>query len=413
MSRASILLVALLVLNSLLGALCLVVARGEQRSRALRLWGWGLLLYSVGLVVSIASFLPLDPRKVLGNSLIAFAPILCLEGAITDTGVRLSRRFTMAGFALSVVPILANHLSGRPLVLIDYLAPAPIAIVLFVIGAVVLVRRPPPWALGAARLLAATCLLSVVIWTFRMAAIWTSVGASNDRERADLIVAAFSIAQIVSSVAATFALLWIEVRKMEAALLRQADTDALTGLANRRATLRSFQEKALLAERQGRLLALAVLDLDHFKQVNDAHGHLAGDRVLQQVATVLRDTCRSADIVGRIGGEEFVLLLSDPAEPPERQEGAARTAAPRAQAVSSDAAALAAQRLCAAVAATAVPLADRSINVTLSGGVALYPTDGRSWDQLFMVADRRLYEAKRAGRNRVVGPVGDITLSVA
>src|SRR3954453_3920632 len=112
MSRASTLLVALLILNVLLGSLCLVVARGERESRALRFWGWGLLVYSIGILITIPDFLPFALRKIAGNSLIAYAPILTTAGVLSHTSLRLNRRWIRAGFIASVIPIVVNHLSG-------------------------------------------------------------------------------------------------------------------------------------------------------------------------------------------------------------------------------------------------------------------------------------------------------------
>jgi diguanylate cyclase (GGDEF)-like protein len=385
MSRASTLLLALLILNVLLGTLCLVVARGEPKSRSLRLWGWGLLVYSIGILITLPGFLPFALRKIVGNSLIAYAPILSIDGALSHTGFRLNRRWTTIGFIASVIPIVVNHLGGHFAVLVDILAPAPIANILFLLAAVVLARTPPADARGAARFLSGIFLFTVLVWTLRMAAIWFSVGGSNDRDRADLTVALFGIAQMVAAVSATLGLLWVEVRKMEAALRRLADTDALTGLPNRRATVRQFREEAERAARRQRQLALVVFDVDHFKQVNDTHGHLVGDAVLKHVAAVLSAGSREVDVVGRIGGEEFVCVLSE-----EGKEGALT----------------AANRLREQIAAASLPHDGRSLSVTLSGGLAVYPADGSDWDHLFTVADRRLYAAKHGGRNRVEGPAG-------
>ncbi len=383
MSRASTLLVALLILNVLLGSLCLVVARGELKSRALRFWGWGLLVYSLGILITIPAFLPFALRKIAGNALIAFAPILTIEGVVSHTTYRLRRRWLAAGFLASVLPIVVNHLGSRPSVLVDIVAPAPIANVLFLLAAAMLVRRPPADARAAAKFLAAIFVFTVLVWTLRIAGVWSSLGGTNDRDRADLTVALFSIAQMVNAVAATLGLLWIEVRKMEAALRRLANSDALTGLPNRRATVARFREEAARAERHRRCFAMLVIDIDHFKQVNDRHGHGVGDAALRHVAEVLSSGLRTVDGVGRIGGEEFVVLLGE--------EGSAGARA-------------AAERLRQALAASPLHPGGVNLPLTFSGGLALYPADGEDWDALFTVADGRLYQAKHGGRNRVEGP---------
>jgi diguanylate cyclase (GGDEF)-like protein len=381
MSRASTLLLALLILNALLGTLCLVVGRGERKSAALRLWGWGILLYSAGLLITIPPVIPLALRKIVGNAMIAYAPILTTGGVLSNTRFRLSRRWTTIAFLASVIPIVINHLGAHPLVLVDFLAPAPIANVLFLIAAVVLVRDPIAEAKSASRFLAALMLFTVVVWTLRMISILTSVGATNDRDRADLVVALFAIAQIVAAVATTLGLLWIEVRKMEAALRHLADTDALTGLPNRRATVARFGEEAARAARHDLSLAMVVFDVDHFKRVNDTYGHLAGDAALRHVAAVLANEKRTNDVVGRIGGEEFVVIL-----PEEDATGAA----------------IAANRLREAVATAPLAAGGAVFSVTISGGIGVIPQDGRDWDAVFAAADHRLYAAKEGGRNRVV-----------
>src|SRR5215471_30865 len=197
MSRANTLVFALLVLNSLLGVLCLVVARGERKSSALKLWGWGLLTYSAGLLITIPAFLPFGPRKIVGNALIAFTPILTVAGLLRHTRWRLHRQWTVAGLAASVLPIVFNHTLGRSLPVVDLLAPAPIANVLFVIAAVALLRDPPSDARAAARFLAGILIASVAVWTARMTLLWLSLGASPDRDRADLTISLFVIAQLV------------------------------------------------------------------------------------------------------------------------------------------------------------------------------------------------------------------------
>jgi diguanylate cyclase (GGDEF)-like protein len=374
---------ALLVLHVLLGALCLVVARGPRGSRPLRLWGLGLLCYAIGLLTTIASWLPVALSKVLGNALIAYAPVLTIEGVLSHTRYRLRRPWVGAGLLATIVPIVLNHLGDSYVVLVDLAMPVPLACALFATGTLLLLKDPPAEARSGARFLAAILLASAVLWLVRIAAVWQSLGRSNDRDRADLTVALFAIAQMVSVVAATLALFWIEVRRMGAALERIAYTDALTGVPNRRAVLARFQEELARAARRRQQLALVLFDVDHFKKINDGYGHLAGDAALQHVARQLNAARRGEDVLGRLGGEEFVLLLTDSSGDQPRE---------------------AAERLRGQVAASPLSHAGRSFGVTLSGGVAVYPGDGRDWDQLFSVADQRLYAAKQAGRNRVVGP---------
>ena len=163
-------------------------------------------------------------------------------------------------------------------------------------------------------------------------------------------------------------------------LREQALCDPLTGLYNRRYLDEFFNRELARARREKTPLSLALIDLDHFKQLNDEHGHLAGDDVLKGVARHLLDNIRSSDAAFRIGGEEFLLILPGA----DAQEARRRLEA-----------------ICQGLAAQPLPTRGGARQVTLSAGLALSPEQGHGLDQLLQVADAALYAAKRAGRNRV------------
>jgi diguanylate cyclase (GGDEF)-like protein len=265
--------------------------------------------------------------------------------------------------------------------MIDIAAPTLYATTLYCVAIVWLVRNPPPAAHAAARFLAFSMLAVVVTWGVRFVAIWRSLGGTQDTERADLTISLFAIAQILTLVAGTLGLLWIEVRLMEAELKRAATTDQLTGVLNRRATRARFEEEIARAGRSGERFGLALFDIDHFKRINDTRGHYVGDTVLKRIARSMASEKRTADVLGRIGGEEFLLIL-----PGHDRDGVLS----------------AAERLRQAVEISG--LEDPDAQPTVSAGVALYPDDGRDWDGLYVIADRRMYRAKQSGRNRVEGP---------
>jgi diguanylate cyclase (GGDEF)-like protein len=166
------------------------------------------------------------------------------------------------------------------------------------------------------------------------------------------------------------------------ALLRELSThDSLTGLLNYRELHRQLADEAERSLRYGRPFALFMLDVDHFKGINDTYGHLAGDRALRALAALIRGEVRPTDLVARYGGEEFVLVLPE-------------TAGPGAMTL--------AERLRARVASYALAVAaDHTISVTVSIGVASYPDGANSVQKLLSAADQALYAAKSAGRNRV------------
>lgn len=166
-------------------------------------------------------------------------------------------------------------------------------------------------------------------------------------------------------------------------LTRLASTDALTGLPNKRSLEAAITRDLARAERDRTWLSLVVVDVDHFKKVNDTHGHATGDVVLQAVSKVIARHLRAGDLAGRYGGEEFLLVL-----PGSNIIGAR----------------IAAERVRKALEATVVDTEHGPLKVTASfGGAAVCgPGCAAGRDGLFARADAALYEAKRSGRNRVV-----------
>jgi diguanylate cyclase (GGDEF)-like protein len=170
-------------------------------------------------------------------------------------------------------------------------------------------------------------------------------------------------------------------RAFYAVLLDQSTRDPLTGLNNRRSTLEELQNRFDLSQRHNRPLAVIMCDLDHFKLINDTRGHGAGDRVLEEFGQRVRNNLRTTDLAGRIGGEEFLLIL-----PETDMEGAL----------------LLAERLRAATADLPFELPPESLRVTCSLGVAQRSAEDRDGGALMARADGALYAAKRGGRNQVV-----------
>lgn len=178
-----------------------------------------------------------------------------------------------------------------------------------------------------------------------------------------------------------------ERKELRSRLADQARTDHLTGLPNRRAFDQELRAEMNRVERYDARGALVLLDLDHFKVYNDAHGHPTGDEALKAVAAVLQRESRASDTVARYGGEEFAVVM------PELSPGEAREAADRLRAVVEE----------HEVDGEEVLPTGR---LTASLGVAAYPEDGASFADVLRVADRRLYRAKDLGRNRVCAAEG-------
>ena len=171
-----------------------------------------------------------------------------------------------------------------------------------------------------------------------------------------------------------------EVQALQEMLREQSTHDALTGLYNRRYLEETLGRELVSAERHGYPVSVIMGDLDHFKAVNDSYGHLAGDEVLRVFGALMRQHARGSDIYCRYGGEEFLLVMPQMAE---------------------DSAVERAEQLRLAMAASPVPYGASPIAVTASFGVATFPRDGRTGDELIAAADSALYAAKAAGRNRI------------
>lgn len=182
-----------------------------------------------------------------------------------------------------------------------------------------------------------------------------------------------------------FGLLWQvqDITREENALRElqhNASHDPLTSLLNRRAFMELWSREYARAMRLGSPMSLILIDLDHFKHINDHYGHQAGDEVLIHIASLLKDYTRDTDIVARFGGEEFVLLLPD-----TDQAGALE----------------AGEKIRQAAADNPIPLSDNQyLKVTLSAGAAQWEPK-ESFESLYQKADAALYRAKQAGRNRV------------
>lgn len=174
--------------------------------------------------------------------------------------------------------------------------------------------------------------------------------------------------------------------RLRRSLENQAARDPLTGLYNRRHVFRLVEGELKRHRRYGTALSVILIDADHFKRVNDIHGHCAGDAALRSIASVCTTSVRETDVVGRFGGEEFIVLL------------------PHTDVTS---AAVVAQRIRRRMDRTRARYRDRRIRVTLSLGVAEARPGADGFDELLRLADEALYAAKRAGRNRVATALPD------
>lgn len=195
----------------------------------------------------------------------------------------------------------------------------------------------------------------------------TNVDSTSWRSRLDLVAEELALA--------------LSNLKLREKLRQQAIRDGLTGLFNRRYLLESFGQEIRRAARRGRQMSVLMLDLDHFKALNDTHGHGAGDVVLRRFADCLTTNLRAEDIVARYGGEEFTAVLPE---------------------IAPELALARAEQIRAAYSRMTVDYLGTTLaGQTVSVGVASFPCDGESVEELLQAADRAMYLAKSGGRNRV------------
>ncbi|UTW51027.1 diguanylate cyclase [bacterium SCSIO 12827] len=172
-----------------------------------------------------------------------------------------------------------------------------------------------------------------------------------------------------------------DLKAANAELTRLATTDFLTGVWNRRRFMELGEAEVARVRRSGRSFGMAMMDVDHFKSVNDTHGHDAGDNVLRALAEACVDRLRNVDIVGRMGGEEFALIL-----PETDPQGAMLTV----------------ERLREYLGGLAIPIDSGTLNVTVSIGVTTVRDPSDTIEGALKRADEALYKAKGSGRNRTV-----------
>jgi two-component system cell cycle response regulator len=241
-------------------------------------------------------------------------------------------------------------------------------------------RRPDAVVLGGERALELLSDALLAAAPVLVLADRSLVPAALERGAVDCVAAPFDPAELDARLRAALRAKVTQDRLLDAneRLAAQALTDDLTGLANRRGGGLELDRTVALATRHGHALALARVDIDRFKEINDTLGHQAGDRVLAEVARRLTGAVRGGDKLARWGGDEFVAILPD-----TDRAGALR----------------AAERLRAAVAAAPVPVDGGEAEVTISVGWAHW--SGDTPGDLLARADRSLYQAKDAGRNAI------------
>jgi diguanylate cyclase (GGDEF)-like protein len=276
------------------------------------------------------------------------------------------------------------------LLFFTYLQPdTRLRIVIFSVSIAILAARPAQALIAAAhkgarraRMFLSGCFVGIGFVMLARAYLTDNSGLYVDLLSPDTLLSVSMLLFGAFAVLSTFGVVWIEIEQLQADLGRLATLDPLTGTLNRRAFMHEYERELSRSAREKTGFALAIVDLDHFKTVNDTHGHAVGDQVLCRTVDILRASLRGHDILGRYGGEEFALLI------PGADKAGAMLAAERAR---------------VAVSERPIEAGQLSVPITLSAGVAAYAVDGSNWESLLRGADAALYAAKQGGRNRVLG----------
>ena len=357
-------------------SLLLVVLRGQP---VLRQWTISLWLLTVGVtLLALRPYLPLAPAVLAGNAAMAGCGLMMLRGVALhlEQPLPLWRPLLiaaafMAGIFAFLVLWPNLHLRLQVFSVFALIVDGWIAWLLL--------RHAPAQQRTSCRLAAAVFLAEAALYAVRLF-LPVAPDAGEDIMRTGSPMFVTYIAGVMLELARCFAMVLLLVERMLVDLRHAARTDGLTGLLNRSALLADGQAQLQRLRRQGRPLALLLVDVDHFKQINDRWGHLAGDQVLCHFAALLQHGLQDRDaLLGRYGGEEFVLVLAGSTQ----GDAMARAAAIRT-----------------ALQQKPARLATGPVAVTASIGLAMDDGHG-DLSTLLAAADAALYRAKAEGRDRL------------
>lgn len=355
----------------------------HRNERGLYDLAFGSSLLAVGMALyPFRGVLPNLFSMVLPNYLFMLGPVYFWSGFRQLLRRPFSRR-PMLLWATASLPFFLYF------TLVDY--QTNVRVVVFsifhcvIIGMVALdLFRKSDEAWAGPRLFIATAIAAHVVYTLIRGFVAATVGTGDAVRTPGLMHGLAFVDAMLISMAVTFGCAILTSQRLQAHLNRVARTDDLTGAYNRRALAEAAEAEVRRTERHTTGLAVLILDIDHFKKVNDRYGHVAGDEVLRHFVLRLREGLRAEDLVGRMGGEEFCVVLVDAASRQVPQVG---------------------ERLRRLVEEMTVSWDKGAIRITTSIGIAVWGLDGAGFDELYKRADERLYRAKAEGRNRAIGPM--------
>lgn len=358
------------------------IALSQKRLRAASFLAVGMVGFALGFLLISLRHLTSDLVSIiLANILIVVGIVALLEWLLRFFRVS-GQRYRWSSLAVVIITLglfiyftkMEPNIAARIVVISSAMAIESALCVW------ILLRYSDPRlrfpALGTALVFASYALYMLV----RIA--WTlSAGSIQDFMGADAVQALAFLFMIHLMGGVTFGFIWLITKELGLELEHQAKIDPLTGVLNRRALLELAMREMARTDRSGSPLAVIMTDIDHFKKLNDQYGHSCGDAALVSISQAIASRLRKSDILARFGGEEFIIVLPD-------------TALPQASEV--------AERLRFDIQNLDFQYKKQRVIITGSFGVAARNGNTIEWETLVQQADNALYEAKRAGRNRVM-----------
>ena len=356
---------------------CSLAAMRQGRREGTGLWALALMLHTATYILyTLRGVVPDWASIVLANTLLSgtFALVLAAIDQFQGRGLPWRRMVLPVAATTLLSGVFIDDYRARLLVM-GILPPLQLLLALQALW------QPRLPQVRGAVLLSVGLGLQVLLLSMRGVLVVTSSIPIEGFTRGSSMQSVVFMAAFMVVILASLGFILMTKDRADAESRALAALDPLTGAANRRVLISALDRDVARAVRTREPVAVMMVDIDHFKHVNDRYGHPAGDKVLCNVVDVLRERVRAQDLVGRYGGEEFMVVLPD-----TDAAGAAQLA----------------RQLCHAVEAARCRVDGAQIGVTVSIGVAggrLEPGD--NWDMLISAADRALYQAKKNGRNRV------------
>ncbi|MEJ2622707.1 MAG: GGDEF domain-containing protein [Candidatus Thiodiazotropha sp.] len=367
------------IVTNLSMTLAVMIVALRQSIPGLKLLAWGLVANSgYYLVLGAKGILPDLLAIGVGNMLGALTLALVLKAVLNSRRAKMEPVFYITPVALMLIVslLLVDDRSSR-LTIASFILSYQITLILWALV------RPGNAFVGRGRMIMAiACVAGILTMAYRGLSFlfgWHEVTPFQFR---DTLTTVFYMINYLGMFFLAFGFVLSAVEQGAEQNRRMALIDPLTGLFNRRALFEAMDNLFLNAEAEGQPLSLMIMDIDLFKQVNDVYGHQVGDIVLKRVASTISGRLRHGDIVGRIGGEEFLAVL-----PETLPEGAMQLA----------------EELRQTMAAELIIIKEQEIQVTISVGLysSVSLASAQTPDSVIAAADKALYRAKSNGRNRV------------